>query len=65
MKTLATYETGKGKTFDLTETLEKQNKELRKVLENCLKCLKMDSDMEEDFAHEIKQAEKALQMATE
>lgn len=35
--------------------------ELREALQACLKCLKMDSDMEEDFAEEIEQAEKALE----
>jgi hypothetical protein len=34
--------------------------ELLKALYACLKCLKMDSDSEEDYMLEIKQAEKAI-----
>ena len=57
MKTLATYETGKGKTFDLTETLEKQNKQLRETLEDAREVLLhyMDApewDSEQDEVYE-------------
>ena len=45
------------------ETAEKQQKIIDTLLEACkqaYRCLSMDSDMEEDFAPEIKQLQKAI-----
>ena len=37
--------------------------ELVEALKSCLNCLNMDSDMQEDFKNEIKQAKQALKKA--
>lgn len=47
------------------DELKEQNSALLEALEACVKCLTMDSDMEEDFAPEIAQATEAIRKGGE
>ena len=40
------------------------NKQLLRALKKCLACLELDSDMQEDFAHEISLMKNAIKEAT-